>query len=48
MCSLELGNSYTDGTVYVYADYELKDNEFLKDVKSCVTYTEIKELIKRI
>ena len=27
-------------------DCEPKDNEYLKDVKSCATYTEIKEWIK--
>ncbi len=26
-------------------DYEPKDNEYLKDVKGCATYTEIKEWI---
>jgi len=32
--------------VYAYVDYEPKDNEYLKDVKGCATYTEIKEWIK--
>ena len=41
--SFWVGNSYTDGIVYAYADYESKYNEYLKDVKGCVTYTEIKE-----
>lgn len=32
--------------MYTYDDYKPKDNEFLKDVKDCTTYTEIKEWIK--
>ena len=35
----------TAETVYAYVDYEPKDNEYLKDVKGCATYTEIKEWI---
>lgn len=27
-------------------DYEPKDNEYLKDLQECATYTEIKEWIK--
>ena len=40
--SFWVGNSYTADTVYVYVDYEPKDNEYLKDVKWYATYTEIK------
>ena len=43
--SFWVGNSYTAETVYAYVDYEPKDNEYLKDVKGCATYTEIKEWI---
>lgn len=41
-----IGNSYTVDTVYVYTNYEPKDNEYLKDMQGCVTYTAIKEWIK--
>lgn len=41
-----VGNSNTADSVYLYLDYEPKDNEFLRDVKQCATYTEIKEWIK--
>ena len=41
-----VGNSNTADSVYLYLDYEPKDNEFLKGVKGCATYTEIKEWIK--
>ena len=44
--SFWVGNSNTAETVYAYVDCEPKDNEYLKDVKSCATYTEIKEWIK--
>ncbi len=30
--SFWIGNSYTAETVYVYVDYEPKNNEYLKDV----------------
>ena len=43
--SFWVGNSNTAETVYAYVDYEPKDNEYLKDVKGCATYTEIKEWI---
>ena len=41
-----VGNSNTAEIVYAYVDYEPKDSEYLKDVKGCATYTEIKEWIK--
>lgn len=41
--SFWVGNSNTADTVYVYVDYEPKDNEFLKDVKGCAIYMEIKD-----
>ena len=44
--SFWVGNSNTAETVYAYVDYEPKDNEYLKDVKGCAIYTEIKEWIK--
>lgn len=44
--SFWVGNSNTADTVYAYVDFEPKDNEYLKDVKWCATYTEIKEWIK--
>ncbi len=44
--SFWVGNRYTAETVYAYVDYEPKDSEYLKDVKGCATYTEIKEWIK--
>ena len=44
--SFWVGNSNTAETVYAYIDYEPKDNEYLKDVKCCATYTEIKDCIK--
>lgn len=43
--SFWVGNSNTAETVYAYVDYEPKDNEYLKDVKGCATYTEIKDWI---
>lgn len=43
--SFWVGNSNTAETVYAYVNYEPKDNEYLKDVKGCATYTEIKEWI---
>lgn len=44
--SLWVGNSNTADTVYAYVDFKPKDNEYLKDVNWCATYTEIKEWIK--
>ena len=44
--SFWVGNSNTADTVYVYVDFEPKDNEYLKDMQGCATYTEIKEWIK--
>ncbi len=44
--SFWVGNRYTAETVYAYVNYEPKDSEYLKDVKGCATYTEIKEWIK--
>ena len=44
--SFWVGNSYTADTVYVYDDYTLENNEYLKGMKGCATYTEIKEWIK--
>lgn len=44
--SFWVGNSNTKNIVYAYDDYKPKDNEFLKGVKGCATYTEIKEWIK--
>lgn len=44
--SFWVGNSYTAGTVYAYVDFKPKDNEYLKDMQGCATYTEIKEWIK--
>ena len=32
--------------MYAYDDYEPKDNGFLKDIKGCAGYMEIKEWIK--
>ena len=40
--SFWVGNSNTAETVYDYVDYEPKDSEYLKDVKGCATYTEIR------
>ena len=44
--SFWVGNSNTADTVYTYLDYKPKDNEYLRDVECCATYTEIKEWIK--
>ena len=44
--SFWVGNSNTDDTVYVYDDYTLENNVYLKDRKGCATYTKIKEWIK--
>lgn len=44
--SFWVGNSNIAETVYAYVDYEPKNSEYLKDVKGCATYTEIKEWIK--
>ncbi len=44
--SFWVGNSNTVDTVYVYDDYTLEDNGYLKDMKGCATCTEIKEWIK--
>ena len=44
--SFWVGNRSTADNLCVYADYEPKDSEYLKDVKGCATYTEIKEWIK--
>ena len=44
--SFWVGNRSADDKLCVYADYEPKDSEYLKDVKGCATYTEIKEWIK--
>ena len=44
--SFWVGNSNTADTVYVYDDYMLEDNGYLKDMKGCATYTEIKVWIK--
>ena len=44
--SFWVGNSNTADTVYAYVDFKPKDNEYLKDMQGCATYTEIKEWIK--
>lgn len=44
--SFWVGKSNTADTVYIYLDFEPKDNEFLRGVKQCATYTEIKAWIK--
>ena len=44
--SFWVGNSNTQDVVYVYFDYEVKDNKYLKDVKDNPTYTDIKEWVK--
>ena len=44
--SFWVGNSNTADIVYVYDDYTLENNGYLKDVKGCATYTEIKECVK--
>ena len=41
-----VGNRNTVDEVCLYLDFEPEDNEYLKDVKGCATYTEIKEWIK--
>ncbi len=44
--SFWVGNSNIADTVYVYDDYTLENNGYLKDVKGCASYTEIKECVK--